>query len=101
MALAKHIMPPGVLDMKDFSTASPHLLLSYLHLMFLKKIGEEIEQVLSVGDGAKRGGKRSIFYELRDSPTLPLTEKSPLRLEHEGTLLVMAGTERKLNPRWS
>ena len=25
MELAKHIMPPGVLDMKEFSAASPHL----------------------------------------------------------------------------
>ena len=32
-----------------------------------------------------------IFYELRDNPTLPTSEKSLLRLEHEGTLLVMAG----------
>ena len=101
MALAKHIMPPGVLDMKDFSTASPHLLLSYHHLTFFKKISEDIEQILYDLDDAKRGGKRSIFYELRDSPTLPSTEKSSLRLEHEGTLLVMAGTERSVTPRFS
>ena len=101
MALAKHIMPPGVLDMKEFSAASPHLLLSYHHLTFFKKISEEIQQVLSDRDGAKGGGKRSIFYELRDSPTLPSTEKSSLRLEHEGTLLVMAGIERSLTPRCS
>ena len=25
MALAKHIMPPGVLDMKEFSTVSSHI----------------------------------------------------------------------------
>ena len=42
-------------------------------------------------DNTKKGGKRSIFYELRDNPTLPRSEKSALRLEQEATLLVMAG----------
>lgn len=37
--------------------------------------------------------KRSIFRELRDNPSLPPSEKSLTRLEQEGTLLVMAGTE--------
>lgn len=37
--------------------------------------------------------KRSIFYEIRDNPALPPSEKGLTRLEHEGTLLVMAGTE--------
>ena len=46
-------------------------------------------------DNIKKGDKRSIFYELRDSPTLPPPEKSLLRLEHEGTLVVIAGM---LNP---
>ncbi|KAK3174712.1 hypothetical protein OEA41_001958 [Lepraria neglecta] len=77
MALAKHIMPPGVLDMKAFSA----------------RISEDIEQVLHDSNDVKRGEKRSIFYELRDNPNLPPSEKSSLRLEHEGTLLVMAGTE--------
>lgn len=30
MTLAKHIMPPGVLDMKEFSTASSHSFLCIL-----------------------------------------------------------------------
>lgn len=66
----------------------------YHHLTFYKKISEDIERVLHDRDDAKRGGKRSIFYELRDNPTLPPSEKSSLRLEHEGTLLVMAGIKR-------
>ena len=37
--------------------------------------------------------KRSIFHELRDNAALPPSEKSLTRLEQEGTLLVMAGTE--------
>ncbi|KAI1076111.1 cytochrome P450 family protein [Whalleya microplaca] len=36
---------------------------------------------------------RSIFHELRDSPLLPDTEKSPQRFEDEATLLVMAGIQ--------
>ena len=35
--------------------------------------------------------QRSIFYELRDNPALPASEKSTSRLQQEGTLLVMAG----------
>ena len=74
------------------------LIAFYLFLIFYKRINADIEQVLHDGDDTKRGGKRSIFYELRDSPTLPSLEKSSLRLEHEGTLLVMAGIERNLYP---
>ena len=44
-------------------------------------------------DSSKKEEKRSIFYELRDSAILPPSEKSLTRLEQEGTLLVMAGTE--------
>ena len=42
-------------------------------------------------ENIRKGEKRSIFYELRDNPKLPPSEKSLLRLEQEGTLLVMAG----------
>lgn len=42
-------------------------------------------------DNVLKGERRSIFYELRDNPNLPPSEKSALRLEHEATLLVMAG----------
>ncbi|KAL9036155.1 MAG: hypothetical protein Q9214_006261 [Letrouitia sp. 1 TL-2023] len=81
MFLAKRIMPPGVLDMKAFST----------------NIRQLISQVLNDTEDASRRNKQSVFYELRDSPTLPVSEKSLLRLEHEGTLLVMAGINRYLH----
>ena len=55
--------------------------------------------MLQDGDDVKRGGKRSIFFELRDNPTLPSSGKSSLRLEHEGMLLVMAGIMHNLIPR--
>ena len=74
------------------------VILIYHFLTLFKKISEDIEQVLHDRDDAYRGGERSIFYELRDSPRLPSVEKSSLRLEHEGTLLVMAGIERRLVP---
>ncbi|KAL8791162.1 MAG: hypothetical protein Q9195_006001 [Heterodermia aff. obscurata] len=74
--LAKHIMPPGVLDMVEFTTA----------------IRNEVQEVLD-DDSSEKKNKRSIFYELRDNATLPPSEKSLARLEQEGTLLVMAGTE--------
>ncbi|KAK3323729.1 cytochrome P450 [Cercophora scortea] len=37
--------------------------------------------------------QQSVFTSLRDSPSLPASEKSPQRLEDEATLLVMAGTQ--------
>ncbi|RAL66792.1 hypothetical protein DID88_007575 [Monilinia fructigena] len=75
--IAKNIMPPGALDMVAFTDS----------------IREEVNQVLSDTDNLLKGEKRSIFYELRDNPSLPPAEKNALRLEHEATLLVMAGTE--------
>ena len=57
-----------------------------------KRISQDIERVLQDSSGMKESEERSIFYDLRDNPNLPPSEKSPLRLEHEGTLLVMAGT---------
>jgi len=44
-------------------------------------------------DTSTKETKRSIFCELRDNPSLPPSEKGLTRLEQEGTLLVMAGTE--------
>ena len=55
-------------------------------------IRNEIQEVLD-DDSSEKKDKRSIFYELRDNATLPPSEKSLTRLEQEGTLLVMAGTE--------
>ena len=68
--------------------------------MMGKRIREDIEQVLHDSNDVKRGDERSIFYELRDNQTLPPSEKSSLRLEHEGILLVMAGMGRNKTPRY-
>lgn len=57
-----------------------------------QRVRSEIQYVLDDKSNDSKGVKRSIFYELRDSPSLPPSEKTLQRLEHEGTLLVMAGT---------
>ena len=38
-------------------------------------------------------GKESVYHSVLDSTVLPPSEKSLLRLEQEGALLVLAGTE--------
>lgn len=77
--IGARMTPPGIRDMIRFRIG----------------IRKEIQSVINqkadghVGDG----DAKSIFYELRDSPVLPESEKSPQRLEDEATLLVMAGTQ--------
>ncbi|KAI0485055.1 cytochrome P450 [Xylariaceae sp. FL0804] len=67
--------PPGIRDM----------------IRFRMGIRKEIQSILS--DKSRGQPAISIFHELRDSPSLPDSEKSPQRLEDEATLLVMAGTQ--------
>lgn len=62
-------------------------------IQFRMRIRNEVERVLSQKSNMGTSSQRSIFQELRDSPTLPKSEKSVKRLEDEATLLVMAGTE--------
>ncbi|KAI9678375.1 MAG: hypothetical protein M1822_008021 [Bathelium mastoideum] len=57
------------------------------------KIRQEVKDILDRKDDHAERNLHSIFYELRDSPTLPETEKTVQRLEDEATLLTMAGTE--------
>ncbi|TVY83824.1 Cytochrome P450 monooxygenase sdnE [Lachnellula suecica] len=68
-------VPQGVKDMMKFRQA----------------IRREVEQILQSKDDSK--SSHSVFLELRDSPTLPASEKTAQRLEDEAALLVMAGTE--------
>ena len=56
-----------------------------------KKIRGEIVEVLADRKNAKGTEHRSIFYELRDNPDLPESERSVERLQSEGMMLVMAG----------
>ncbi|KAK0507631.1 hypothetical protein JMJ35_010154 [Cladonia borealis] len=77
VSIAKYIMPRGVRNMKDLTIS----------------IRSEIECVLADTTNSQISSQRSIFYELRDNPALPASEKSASRLQQEGTLLVMAATE--------
>jgi cytochrome P450 len=57
-------------------------------------IRQEVNTILNMPTGVKGNeGQQSVFYELKDNPSLPESEKSAQRLEDEATLLVMAGTE--------
>ena len=58
----------------------------------MQRIRKEIQQILDNDILTASHDKKSVFYELRDSPSLPMAEKSVQRLEDEGTLLVMAGS---------
>lgn len=59
-----------------------------------QRVHDEVMQ-LTIGGGKQSEGdpSRSIFQSLLNSPELPQSEKSPHRLEDEGTLLVLAGTD--------
>ena len=60
-----------------------------------QKIQNDINKVLEDKTSTPKDRKRSIFYELRDNPSLPASEKSVKRFEDEATLLVMAGKQIK------
>ncbi|KAK4632289.1 Cytochrome P450 monooxygenase TRI4 [Fulvia fulva] len=69
-------VPPAVMDLIEFKAAA----------------GKDIEAVLADTHNDRKG-RHSVFYELRDSETLPPEEKTLPRLQDEATILVMAGTE--------
>lgn len=45
------------------------------------------------GAGSDSSSAKSVYYTVLDNPILPAPEKALLRLEQEGALLVLAGTE--------
>lgn len=45
------------------------------------------------GAGSDSSSAKSVYYTVLDNPILPASEKALLRLEQEGALLVLAGTE--------
>ncbi|KAF5012879.1 hypothetical protein F66182_15230, partial [Fusarium sp. NRRL 66182] len=84
LAISKPLMPPGLIDMLDlFERVRTEL----LAIMKAKSSGIASEK--PVGPT----GKESVYDSVLDSPVLPPEEKSLLRLEQEGALLVLAGTE--------
>lgn len=92
-AVAKYIMPAGVLDMVHFSSVCTCPMRCTCTVTDEEQsIRAEIEQILK-HYMPEKDNERSIFRNLRDNSSLPTSEKSLTRLEQEGTLLVLAGTE--------
>ncbi|PMD48982.1 cytochrome P450 [Hyaloscypha variabilis F] len=84
MSISRTLMPPGLLDLLAlFNRVRGEL----LDIIKAKASGAESEKHLGPT------GKESVFSSVLDSPSLPPAEKSLLRLEQEGALLVLAGTE--------
>ncbi|KAK4539289.1 hypothetical protein LTR36_000815 [Oleoguttula mirabilis] len=61
-------------------------------IAFRNDAGRDIQAILADTTNDQKGG-HFIFYELRDTPTLPPEEKTATRLQDEATLLVLVGTE--------
>ena len=72
--LGEKAVPPAVMDMIEFRA----------------KIGKDIEAIFSKKGEAKPD--HSIFYDLKDSTTLPPEEKTVQRLQDEATLLIVSKT---------
>ncbi|KAF3768154.1 cytochrome P450 [Cryphonectria parasitica EP155] len=73
-SIGTSITPPGIRDM----------------IAFRRSISIQIASILASKPSLNEAP--SIFTYLRDSPHLPVSEKSPHRLQDEATLLIMAGT---------
>ncbi|TVY33645.1 Cytochrome P450 monooxygenase [Lachnellula subtilissima] len=82
--ISKPIMPPGLIDMLAlFDRVRAEL----MGIVAAKSSGVSSEKKLGPT------GKESVYHSVIDSNVLPPEEKSLLRLEQEGALLVLAGTE--------
>ena len=75
LVLGQKAIPPAVMEM----------------IQFRANIGKQIQAVFDEKSDTKPD--HSIFYDLRDSETLPPEEKTVPRLQDEATLLIIAGTE--------
>ncbi|POS78532.1 cytochrome P450 [Diaporthe helianthi] len=79
-SISRPIMPPGLIDMLDL----------------FDRVRAELVTIIKAkasGAGSDSSGAKSVYYNVLDNPILPAPEKSLLRLEQEGALLVLAGTE--------
>ncbi|KAH8653079.1 cytochrome P450 [Tricladium varicosporioides] len=84
LSISKPLMPPGLIDLLNlFDEVRAEL----IPLMKAKESGNPSETPLGPT------GKESVYSSVLDNPNLPPAEKSILRLEQEGALLVLAGTE--------
>ncbi|KAJ4419122.1 hypothetical protein N0V82_005135 [Gnomoniopsis sp. IMI 355080] len=79
-SISRPIMPPGLIDMLDL----------------FDRVRAELVGIMKAkasGAGSDSSSAKSVYYTVLDSPILPAPEKALLRLEQEGALLVLAGTE--------
>ncbi|KAL4953185.1 cytochrome P450 [Aspergillus filifer] len=84
MSISRPIMPAGLIDMLALFDRVRNELVA---IMRAKELGVAADK--PVGPT----GKESVYDSVLDNPNLPASEKSLLRLEQEGALLALAGTE--------
>lgn len=80
--LAERMVPPGVMDLQQVSN----------------RVSKVIRDVLSNEKASAKAatntqGHPSIFYSIRDDPSLPASEKQALRLQREGNFLIVAASD--------
>ncbi|OJJ95900.1 hypothetical protein ASPACDRAFT_47252 [Aspergillus aculeatus ATCC 16872] len=86
LSISRPMMPPGLVDMLALFDRVRNELLTLTHT---RSSATATTATKPLGPT----GKESVFDSVLDAPNLPDTEKTLLRLEQEGTLLALAGTE--------
>ncbi|PYH91502.1 cytochrome P450 [Aspergillus ellipticus CBS 707.79] len=84
MSISRSMMPPGLLDL----------------LTLFDRVRDELVSIMRSKESPTANekplgptGKESVYASVLDNPSLPASEKTLLRLEQEGALLVLAETE--------
>ncbi|KAB8252844.1 cytochrome P450 [Aspergillus flavus] len=83
--LTSPTMLPGLIDMLELFDAIRAELTTIITRISSNTSGEK--------ESINTGAKGSVYESVLDSPNLPASEKALLRLEQEGALLTLAGTE--------
>ncbi|QRD91183.1 cytochrome P450 [Aspergillus flavus] len=83
--LTRPTMPPGLIDMLELFDRVRAELTTIITRISSNTSGEK--------ESINTGAKGSVYESVLDSPNLPASEKALLRLEQEGALLTLAGTE--------
>ncbi|RAQ51113.1 hypothetical protein AFGD_003642 [Aspergillus flavus] len=83
--LTRPTMPPGLIYMLELFDRVRAELTTIITRISSNTSGEK--------ESINTGAKGSVYESVLDSPNLPASEKALLRLEQEGALLTLAGTE--------
>ncbi|GAB1200434.1 hypothetical protein APSETT444_009807 [Aspergillus pseudonomiae] len=83
--ITRPVMPPGLIDM--------HKLFDRVRVELTTIMRAKASSTLNGKNSINPGGKESVYESVLDNPNLPASEKALLRLEQEGALLTLAGTE--------